>query len=87
MTLPAQEFTRRPLQRVPLKGLYRVRAFRLLHSSHRTKLRRLQLLLNEHERVTLADKRVRAEPQCPAGEPALGLAEHEPRSSPNSGAF
>lgn len=45
MTLSAYEFLRRFLQHVPPKGLHRVRAFGLLHSSRRCTLRRLQLLL------------------------------------------
>jgi putative transposase len=45
MTLPADEFLRRFLQHVPLRGLHRVRAFGLLHPAHRDTLRRLQLLL------------------------------------------
>ncbi|MFO0589790.1 MAG: transposase [Polyangiaceae bacterium] len=45
MRLPAAEFLRRFLQHVPPKGLHRVRAFGLLHPSHRPQLRRLQLLL------------------------------------------
>jgi hypothetical protein len=67
MTLPAFEFMRRFLQHVPLKGLHRVRAFGLLHSSHRTELRRLQLLLAHRERTTAAEpERVRAAAHCPA---------------------
>jgi hypothetical protein len=46
MTLGAHEFLRRFLQHVPPRGLHRVRAFGLLHSSKRTTLRRLQLLLS-----------------------------------------
>ena len=65
MTLPAHEFMRRFLQHVPIKGLHRVRAFGLLHSSHRTELRRLQLLLGDRERATAAQP-VRAAAQCPA---------------------
>ncbi|MFO0590971.1 MAG: transposase [Polyangiaceae bacterium] len=45
MRLPAAEFLRRFLQHVPPKGFHRVRAFGLLHPSHRPQLRRLQLLL------------------------------------------
>ena len=45
MTLLADEFLRRFLQHVPLRGLHRVRAFGLLHPAERTTLRRLQLLL------------------------------------------
>jgi hypothetical protein len=45
MSLPADEFLRRFLQHVPLRGLHRVRAFGLLHPAHRDTLRRLQLLL------------------------------------------
>ena len=46
MTLPAHEFLRRFLQRVPPRGMHRVRAFGLLHPSKRSTLRRLQLLLS-----------------------------------------
>jgi hypothetical protein len=45
MKLPAHEFLRRFLQHVPPKGFHRVRAFGLLQARHRSKLRRLQLLL------------------------------------------
>ena len=45
MTLPPHEFLRRFLQHVLPKGLHRVRAYGLLSSTHRTTLRRLQLLL------------------------------------------
>ena len=67
MTLPAQKFLRRFLQHVPLKGLHRVRAFGLLHSSHRTELHRLQLLLGARERETThAPVRIRELARCPA---------------------
>ncbi len=46
MTLAAHEFLRRFLQHVPPRGMHRVRAFGLLHSSKRGTLRRLQLLLS-----------------------------------------
>jgi len=46
MTLAAHEFLRRFLQHVPPRGMHRVRAFGLLHSSKRDMLRRLQLLLS-----------------------------------------
>lgn len=45
MTLPADEFLRRFLQHVPLRGLHRVRSFGLLHPRERNTLRRLQLML------------------------------------------
>ena len=45
MKLPGAEFLRRFLQHVPVRGLHRVRAFGLLHSSRRVTLQRLQLLL------------------------------------------
>lgn len=45
MALDPHEFLRRFLQHVPLKGLHRVRAFGLLHSTQRSTLRQLQLLL------------------------------------------
>lgn len=45
MTLDPHEFLRRFLQHVPLKGLHRVRAFGLLHSTQRSTLRQLQRLL------------------------------------------
>lgn len=45
MTLDPHEFLRRFLQHVPLKGLHRVRAFDLLHSTERSTLRQLQLLI------------------------------------------
>jgi hypothetical protein len=45
MTLAGAEFLRRFLQHVPPRGVHRVRAFGLLHPSHRATLRRLQLLL------------------------------------------
>jgi len=45
MTLPADEFLRRFLQHVLPKGFHRVRAFGLLHSTHRDTLRQLQLVL------------------------------------------
>lgn len=45
MTLAAHEFLRRFLQHVPPRGMHRVRAFGMLHSSKRGTLRRLQLLL------------------------------------------
>lgn len=45
MTLPADEFLRRFLQHVLVKGLHRVRTYGLLHPEHRQILRRLQLLL------------------------------------------
>jgi hypothetical protein len=65
MTLPALEFMRRFLQHVPLKGLHRVRAFGLLHSSHRIELRRLQLLLGDRWRATASGpEHVRAAPRC-----------------------
>jgi hypothetical protein len=48
MTLPGAEFLRRFLQHVPARGLHRVRAFGLLHSSWRVTLQRIQLLLR-HE--------------------------------------
>jgi hypothetical protein len=46
MTLPVDEFLRRFLQHVPVKGLLRVRNYGLLHPEHRHTLRRLQLLLD-----------------------------------------
>ena len=46
MTLDAHEFLRRFLLHVSPRGLHRVRAFGLLHSSRRSTLRRLQLLLS-----------------------------------------
>lgn len=70
MTLPAHEFMRRFLQHVPLKGLHRVRAFGLLHSSHRTELRRLQLLLGTPEHGTTAEPESKAArcPVCKTGQ-------------------
>ena len=50
MTLPPHEFLRRFLQHVLPKGLHRVRAYGLLSSTHRTTLRRLQLLLGADRR-------------------------------------
>jgi len=55
MTLPAQEFLRRFLQHVPAKGLHRVRAFGLLHPSHRATLRQLQLRLAQGARAPAFD--------------------------------
>ena len=49
MTLGAHEFLRRFLQHVPPRGMHRVRAFGLLHSSKRDTLRQLQLLLARPE--------------------------------------
>ena len=46
MTLDGEEFLRRFLQHVPLKGFHRVRAYGLLHPKHRVTLRRLRLLLD-----------------------------------------
>jgi hypothetical protein len=44
----------------------RKRAFGLLHSSHRTELKRLQLLLGDRERATVTEpERVRAAAHCP----------------------
>jgi hypothetical protein len=45
MTLTGSEFLRRFLQHVPPRGFHRVRAFGLLHASHRPMIQRLQLLL------------------------------------------
>lgn len=45
MTLAAHEFLRRFLQHVPPRGMHRVRAFGLLHSSKRDTLRELKLHL------------------------------------------
>lgn len=45
MTLAPSEFLRRFLQHVMPRGFHRVRSFGLLHPKHRTKLRRLQLML------------------------------------------
>lgn len=55
MTLPPQEFLRRFLQHVPAKGLHRVRAFGLLHPSHRSTLRQLQLTLAQDARAPAPD--------------------------------
>lgn len=66
MTLPAMEFLRRFLQHVPIKGLHRVRAFGLLHPSHRTELRRVQLLLGgPASEPAITSKQCRAA-RCPA---------------------
>lgn len=46
MRLPAHEFSRRFLQHVAPKGMHRVRAYGLLHSSQQHTLHRLQLLLS-----------------------------------------
>lgn len=52
MCLPAAEFLRRFLQHTLPKGLHRVRSYGLLHSSRRTTLRRLQLLLADRRTPT-----------------------------------
>ena len=65
MTLPAHEFLRRFLQHVPPRGLHRVRAFGLLHSSQRTTLRRLQLLLDHRALAIGTTAHPRRGRQCP----------------------
>ena len=66
MTLLADEFLRRFLQHVPLRGLHRVRAFGLLHPAERTTLRRLQLLLTPPAPAKTDTEPARAEPlPCP----------------------
>lgn len=69
MTLPGQEFLRRFLQHVLPKGLHRVRAFGLLHPTHRTNLRRLQLLLSRRSPVApepVSDRATELHPiRCP----------------------
>jgi len=67
MTLDAHEFLRRFLQHVSPRGLHRVRAFGLLHSSKRGTLRRLQLLLS------------RSTP--PQAKPANAAPKNNPRGS------
>lgn len=68
MTLPPGEFLRRFLQHVQPRGFHRVRAYGLLHSSRRSTLRRLQLMLQPRVPVdsTLEQERPRRRPRCPA---------------------
>ena len=68
MNLPADEFLRRFLQHVPLKGLHRIRALGLLHPAHRDTLRRLQLLLAPRQRPEphTAEQPPRPRLPCPA---------------------
>jgi hypothetical protein len=68
MTLTPGEFLRRFLQHVLPRGFHRVRAYGLLHSSQRTTLRRLQLMLQRRGPVdsTLEQQRPRRRPRCPA---------------------
>jgi hypothetical protein len=68
MNLPADEFLRRFLQHVPLKGLHRIRALGLLHPAHRDTLRRLQLLLAPRQRPEphTAKRPPRPRLPCPA---------------------
>jgi hypothetical protein len=63
MTLPGAEFLRRFLQHVPPRGLHRVRAFGLLHSSRRVTLQRLQLLLR-HEPPDPPDREPKEKDRC-----------------------
>lgn len=76
MTLPAMEFLRRFLQHVPAKGMHRVRAFGLLHPSHRIELRRVQLLLGAvSERDVTESRPMKPKRRCPScknGELQLG---------------
>jgi hypothetical protein len=67
MTLRPGEFLRRFLQHVLPRGFHRVRAYGLLHSSQRTTLRRLQLMLQRRGTVdsTLEQQRPRRRPCCP----------------------
>jgi len=68
MTLPPREFLRRFLQHIQPRGFHRVRAYGLLHSSQRTTLRRLQLMLQGRRQVdsALEQARVNRRPRCPA---------------------
>jgi hypothetical protein len=67
MTLPADEFLRRFLQHVLVKGLHRVRSYGLLHPEHRHTLRRLQLLLDPSK----ATKPATPQPILPETTPPL----------------
>jgi hypothetical protein len=71
MTLDAHEFLRRFLQHVPPRGLHRVRAFGLFHSSKRSTLRRLQLLLTSaapaRTESETTQRRSRCCPHCGTG--------------------
>ncbi len=65
MKLPAHEFLRRFLQHVAPKGMHRVRAYGLLHSSQRHTLHRLQLLLGTRQTLAKEPRRRKAKPCCP----------------------
>jgi hypothetical protein len=64
MTLPAEEFLRRFLQHVPLKGLHRVRSFGLLHPKQRDGLRRIQCLLSPRHLAPAPVACERSLPRC-----------------------